>query len=314
MLFALPLLPAFVAATAKAITIAEAISIGTGAIGIGAGIKGAMDYCKANDVQKEAINSYQTLADKVKRKIKIANSKLSSFAKLKQETYFGILKRSAAILSRFKNVYLSAFYNDNPMYVDFGCKGIDEIEKAGIGASDIFSCLFAGISAATQENYPYKSIAPLLSVGAFGIKNNQFDLLKLPYGAFMAAGLNWGMSGGKKLTYAKALSKDLDIETQKMSKVLVSIKDFIKHICEGEHLIAVFSSRLEPLLAELENITMPENKLLPLEIINKVETTISLTKALKQILDVDIFSENRKSTREAGILFRSLSEEYSDVA
>ncbi|MDR0442145.1 MAG: hypothetical protein LBH44_01900 [Treponema sp.] len=300
-------LPIFAAVAAvKAVSIAELVSIGAGAIGIGAGIKGLMDYRKANDVQKSALNRYQAMAEKIKRKIKQANIKLSDFGELKLETYNGVVKKSVAILSRFKNVYLSAHYNNNPLHLDFMRGEIDNIEKAEIKASDVFSCLSAGINSAVQEKYS----PPFLSVGAFGFKNPQFNLAKLPFSAIMTAGLDWGMSGSRNLSHAQTSVSNLDRETEKMKTVLVNIKNFANRIDEGEHLITVLNSRLEPLLAELEQVTVTKKGLVPLEIINKIEIAISLTRALKQIIDVDVCVENGNLSREAGVLFSSLAREF----
>jgi len=281
MFFLLPMLPVFAAATVKAITIAEAIGIGASVIGAGAGIKGAIDYRKANDVQKAALSRYQAATDRVKTKIKAANNKLSDFGKLKQETYFGIIKRSVTVLSRFKNVYLSDYYENKPLFVDFMRREIKDIEKSGIKASDVFSCLSAGINSA-------------------------------PYTTVMSAGLNWGISGSRELTNAEASAADLNRETEKMKTVLANIKCFINRLNEGKQLITVLSSKLEPLLVQLEQETVNKKGLIPLETINKIEVAISLTRTLKRIIDVDVCVENGKLTKEAGVLFHTLTEEYSD--
>jgi intracellular sulfur oxidation DsrE/DsrF family protein len=281
MFFLLPILPVLAVATVKTITIAEAISIGASVIGAGAGIKGVIDYRKANSVQKAALSRYQTIVDKVEIKIKAANNKLSDFGKFKLKTYRGIINRSVTVLSRFKNVSLSDYYDNNPLFVDFMHSEIKNIEKAGIKVSDVFSCLFTGINSA-------------------------------PNTAVMSAGLNWGISGSRELTNAETSASDLDKETEKIKTVLANIKNLINRLDEGEHLITVLSSKLEPLIIELEQVIVNKNGLVPLVIINKIEVAISLTRALKQIIDVDVCSENGKLTKEAGILFHTLTEEYSN--
>ena len=71
-------LPAVLAATAIKVTVAEAIGIGATVFGIGAGIKGAMDYSKAKKLKAEAEAEYQAMASRIRRRT--ANLKKSSTA------------------------------------------------------------------------------------------------------------------------------------------------------------------------------------------------------------------------------------------
>ena len=64
MFFMLPVL----AAKAAAITIGEAIGIGATVFGIGAGVKGAIDYRKAKNIKAEADAEYLEMASRIKRR------------------------------------------------------------------------------------------------------------------------------------------------------------------------------------------------------------------------------------------------------
>jgi uncharacterized protein (UPF0254 family) len=61
------LLPA-IAAQAVAVTVGEAIGIGATVFGVGAGIKGAMDYQKAKKLKAEADAEYQEMASRIRRR------------------------------------------------------------------------------------------------------------------------------------------------------------------------------------------------------------------------------------------------------
>ena len=61
------LLPA-IAAHAVAVTVGEAIGIGATVFGIGAGIKGAVDYQKAKKLKAQADAEYQEMASRIRRR------------------------------------------------------------------------------------------------------------------------------------------------------------------------------------------------------------------------------------------------------
>jgi len=79
MLFLLPFMAAkTIAAT---ITVGQAIGIGSMAFGIGAGIKGAVDYHKAKKIMAEAETEYQKITQKMKqhaRRLKKSSTPLAA--------------------------------------------------------------------------------------------------------------------------------------------------------------------------------------------------------------------------------------------
>jgi len=66
MLFLLPL--AALKAAAVTVTVGEAIGIGATVFGIGAGIKGAVDFHKAKKLKAEAEREYQEMVSRIKRR------------------------------------------------------------------------------------------------------------------------------------------------------------------------------------------------------------------------------------------------------
>jgi hypothetical protein len=68
MLFLLPFLGVAANTVAAALTVGETIGIGCAAFGIGAGIKGAVDYQKAKKLKEEADREYQIMAARLTRR------------------------------------------------------------------------------------------------------------------------------------------------------------------------------------------------------------------------------------------------------
>jgi len=65
MLFLLPILG--IKAAVATITVGQAIGFGTMALGIGAGIKGAVDYNNAKKLMAEAEREYEAVAQKMRK-------------------------------------------------------------------------------------------------------------------------------------------------------------------------------------------------------------------------------------------------------
>jgi uncharacterized protein (UPF0254 family) len=70
-----------VARTAVAtLTVGEAIGIGCAAFGVGAGIKGAIDYRNAKKLKEEADAEYREMASRIKRRTLRLKKSLESLA------------------------------------------------------------------------------------------------------------------------------------------------------------------------------------------------------------------------------------------
>jgi len=60
-------LPIIAAATAATVTVGELVGIGATVFGIGAGIKGAVDYQKAKKLKEEADAEYREMSTRIRR-------------------------------------------------------------------------------------------------------------------------------------------------------------------------------------------------------------------------------------------------------
>ena len=88
------LLPVLAGVVGSAITASElALGVGT-AVAIGAGIKGAVDLKDASDYQDIARYEINEAVDKTKKEVRKTQDDLADFAKLKVQTFNGILKNS----------------------------------------------------------------------------------------------------------------------------------------------------------------------------------------------------------------------------
>jgi len=67
MFFLLPVLAA--QAVAATVTVGEAIGIGATVFGIGAGVKGAIDFHKAKKLKAEADEEYHEMASRIRRRV-----------------------------------------------------------------------------------------------------------------------------------------------------------------------------------------------------------------------------------------------------
>ena len=87
------LLPVLAGVVGSAITASEvALGVGT-AVAIGAGIKGAVDLKDASDYQDIARYKINEAVDKTRKEVQKIQNDLADFAKLKVQTFNGILKK-----------------------------------------------------------------------------------------------------------------------------------------------------------------------------------------------------------------------------
>ncbi|WP_010253565.1 hypothetical protein [Treponema primitia] len=306
MFFLLPLIP-----IVSAITTGEVIGIGLTAIGIGAGIKGSIDFHQAQSLVDDARSEYNYMAERIRLKAQTIQNRLIDFSKLKLQTYTGIIHEAVTVLSRFKTINLSSFKDIQVDTVRFLKTELETLETSCVKASDVLSSLSAGINAAVYDKYNYKDTPPLIeTMGGFGIKGlPQIELPNIPYSAITMAGLSWGINGNVALTRSEASAADISAATERLKPALAGFKVIAKRISEAETLIASLSEKLAVAIEELsktdgEHITAIDAM--------GIETTISLTKALKQIIEVDIVSGNSLCNSESGILFKRIWKEYGN--
>jgi hypothetical protein len=304
MFFLLPLLPAFAAAT---VSIGEALGIGASVIGIGAAVKGAADYQKAKSMQETADSEYQNAVGRVKRKAKKTRKKLEAFGILKLRTYTGIIRESVELLSNFINVDLSSFKDLQIEQIKFFSAEVAGLRESVIKASDVLSCLSAGVNTAVHDRFPYKDTPPIFqAIGAFGLKQLPFNgLPPIPYAAITMAGLSWGLSGNAAKQQAGVKAGYVSGEIDRIKPVETGFDALLERIAEGENLIAALTEKLRVALAELK---------IPPQSPDKIENAVTITRALKQVMEVDICAENGLLTHKSGILFRTVRKEYCVTA
>jgi hypothetical protein len=312
MFFIVPLLSAFAALT---VSIGEAIGIGAGLMGIGAGIKGSTDYHQAKTLQEDAYNRYQTMIRRIHRETKIVQDRLDGFSILRLETYTGIIREAAEVLSQFKNIDLSSFKDIQVEHISFLTHELDTLNASFITASDVLSCLSIGVNAAVYDRFPYKDTPSL--VAATGdldfTKVPVSGLPRIPYAALAMAGLSWGISGNTAKTQARAEAAKLSCETERLESVIAGYKALLERVDEGEHLIASLTEKLRAVLGSLQSVPLPVTDNTSSATAIYLETTISLTRALKQVIEADVCTGNGFLTRESGIVFNKIRKEYAHV-
>jgi hypothetical protein len=309
MLFLLPLLPAF----AAAFSIGEAIGISASAIGIGAAIKGAVDYNHATSLRKTANEEYRNMVLALKRKARAVQKRFEAFGMLKLKTYTGVIQEAVNVLSRFKNVGLSSFKDIQVEHIGFLENEIAVLETSCIKASDVLSCLSVGVNTAVNDRIPYKDTPPIMrSVGAFGIKEVPGSgLPNIPYAAIALAGISWGLSGSMAKSAAEAGAVLLEREKEKMKAVLSGFKALSDRITEGESLITALAGKLK---AVLKTLGTPEKEANQTARTAGIEAAISLARALKQVIETDICTGNGMINALSGVVFHKIRKEYGGDA
>jgi hypothetical protein len=298
------ILPVFSALT---VTIGEALGIGAGLMGIGAGIKGSADYKKAKTIQEEACKSYLDMVEQIREKTRSVQNRLEEFAALKLRTYTGIIREAVEILSSFKSIDLSAFRDMQIEHISFLADDPDALKRPAVKASDVLSCVSIGLTTAVNDRIPYKNTPPILKgPGVCAIKLPS-ELPALPYAALTMAGLSWGISGSAAKIQAENNALHAARAVKRMERTLAGFDALLERIGEGEELIETLAGKLREVLSVLPDT--PENS----ETLASVETAITLTRTLKQIIETDICTGNGLLNGESGVLFQKIRKEYAHV-
>jgi hypothetical protein len=313
MFFIAPFLPAFTAVT---VSIGEAVGIGAGAVGIGAAIKGAADYNRAASLRKTANEEYRTMALKLKRKARAVQNRFAAFGMLKLRTWTGVIREAAEALSRFKKIGLSSFSDIQVEHIAFLKNDLALLETRCVKAGDVLSALSIGVNAAVNDRCSCKDLPPIIpAIGTFGIKEFPGNgLPHIPYAAIALAGISWGLSGNAAKSAAEADAALLSRETEKMESVLAGFKALVDRIAEGESLIATLTGKLKNVLETLATFGMPGKQPLPASIAVRLEAAVSLTRALKRVIETDICAGNGLVNAQSGVVFHKIRKEYGGDA
>jgi hypothetical protein len=291
------------------VSIGEAIGIGASVIGLGAAVKGTVDYCAAKSIQENAYTEYQDMTSRIRHNADILQNKLEDFGLLKLQTYTGIIQEAVEIVSRFKQVDLSAFKDIQIENISFINDELDTLKASCVKASDVLACVSIGVNTAVYDRIPYKDTPPLIqAIGAFGYKPQAAIVLPdISYAAITMAGFSWGISGIGAKVQAETNAIQVSGEIERMESVLYGFNALTAHIAEGEKLLAGLTDRLRLVLLELKLV--PDSP----DMERHIDIAISLTRALKQIIETDICTGNGLLAPESGILFRSIQKEYAYV-
>ena len=288
------------------ITIGEAIGIGASVVGIGAAIKGAADYHEAKSIQESSCANYQNALNQINRKSKEVLEKFESFGLLKLKTYTGVIREAVELLSNHIKVDLSSFNDIQIEQINIFSNELIGLKESVIKASDVLSCLSVGVNTAVNDRFQYKDTPPIFqTIGAFGIKKFPHSTLpNIPYAAITMAGITWGLSGSNARLQAETNAIYASNEIEKMKLVESGFEALVSRINEGEKLINILTEKLLNALTVIS--TLPEKD----ETMNQIENVLALTRALKQVIEVDICCGNGLLTPESGVMFHAVRKEY----
>jgi hypothetical protein len=302
-MFILPLIPLFANA---AITVGEAIGLGISAIGIGACVKGSVDFHKAKSVRTDVKNRYEDVVARTRDKAKRIEERLAVFGKKKLEAYGGIIQDAAKAISRFLKIDLTSFKDLKIDNIRFLKDGPESLKERCVRASDVLSALAAGISAAVFDRFPYKETPPLIPGTGKGLP-------AIPYSAIALSGISWGISGGAAKSRSMQSAAEADIEIEKLTALASGFEAVMAQIDEGERIIASLSEKLKRAVSELDKIEIKNESALSQTELVKIDTALSLTKALKEVIETPVTSIDGTLSEYSGLVFEKVKQEYVNV-
>lgn len=214
------LLPVIAGVVGSAITASEvALGVGT-AVAIGAGIKGVVDLKDASDYQDMARYKINEAVDKTKKEVRKTQDDLADFAKLKVQTFYGILKNALD--------YLKSNTEINPERI----KRLSNLYKASR------SKYTAGIShGSISLNYNHLTDA--------GMDFSLEDFVRIALGG----PIGFLMTSSEKLTDGVRSNAEATVQSELLERDKTICKTIRKRIGEGIKLIEAFSSRIESLIS-----------------------------------------------------------------
>ena len=214
------LLPVIAGVIGSAITASEvALEVGT-AVGIGAGIKGVVDLKDASDYQDMARYKINEAVDKTKKEISKTQDELTNFARLKVQTFNGVLKNAVDYLKSNKKI--------NPERIG----RLTNLYKASR------SKYTAGIShGSISLNYNHLTDA--------GMDFSLEDFVRIALGG----PIGFLMTSSEKLTDGVRSNAEATVQSELLERDKTICKTIRKRIGEGIKLIEAFSSRIESLIS-----------------------------------------------------------------
>lgn len=290
MFFLLPLIPVIGAA----ITSAEIISGIVTAVGVGATIKGAVDYHDAKKKETEALEHYELKKSKVNNEVKRAQASLEKFGSQKIAAYNGVLKQSVNILIEYKNVHLSKLKNGTAGKVQYLNKDMRDFLNHYDNDTDRISMLSKNLKSGIKT---INASLGLQRLGAFGMSgsllNNSVSLL--------THSITFAVGGSRAKDKALHVVSAVKIEREKMEETITLCRNLRKRIAEGSSVLNRLSNDMTHVMEDLaqdQESSAQESS---------IEKLLLLSKTMKKVIDIDICTTEGVLLEKAGLLYTAVS-------
>jgi hypothetical protein len=290
MFFLLPLIPVIGAA----ITSAEIISGIVTAVGVGATIKGAVDYHDAKKKETEALEHYELKKSKVNNEVKRVQTSLEKFGSQKLTAYNGVLRQSVNILIEYKNVHLSKLKNGTAGKVQYLNKDMRDFFDVYNKDTDRISMLSKKLNSGVNK---INASLDLQRLGAFGMSgsmlNNSISLL--------TQSISFAVGGSRAKDKAQKVASAVRIERERMEETITLCRNLRKRIAEGSSVLNRLSNDMTHVmkgLAQDQESSAHESS---------IEKLLLLSKTMKRVIDIDICTTEGVLLEKAGLLYTAVN-------
>lgn len=290
MFFLLPLIPVIGAA----ITSAEIISGIVTAVGVGATIKGAVDYHDAKKKETEALEHYELKKSKVNNEVKRVQTSLEKFGSQKLTAYNGVLRQSVNILIEFKNVHLSKLKNGTAGKVQYLNKDMRDFFDVYNKDTDRISMLSKNLNSGINK---INASLDLQRLGAFGMSgsmlNNSISLL--------TQSISFAVGGSRAKDKAQKVASAVRIERERMEETITLCRNLRKRIAEGSSVLNRLSNDMTHVMEDLaqdQESSAHESS---------IEKLLLLSKTMKRVIDIDICTTEGVLLEKAGLLYTEVN-------
>jgi len=290
MFFLLPLIPVIGAA----ITSAEIISGIVTAVGVGATIKGAVDYHDAKKKETEALEHYELKKSKVNNEVKRVQTSLEKFGSQKLTAYNGVLRQSVNILIEYKNVHLSKLKNGTAGKVQYLNKDMRDFFDVYNKDTDRISMLSKKLNSGVNK---INASLDLQRLGAFGMSgsmlNNSISLL--------TQSISFAVGGSRAKDKAQKVASAVRIERERMEETITLCRNLRKRIAEGSSVLNRLSNDMTHIMEDLaqdQESSAQESS---------IEKLLLLSKTMKRVIDIDICTTEGVLLEKAGLLYTAVN-------
>ena len=290
MFFLLPLIPVI----GSAITSAEIISGIVTAVGVGATIKGAVDYHDAKKKETEALEHYELKKSKVNNEVKRVQTSLEKFGSQKLTAYNGVLRQSVNILIEYKNVHLSKLKNGTAGKVQYLNKDMRDFFDVYYKDTDRISMLSKNLNSGINK---INASLDLQRLGAFGMSgsmlNNSISLL--------TQSISFAVGGSRAKDKAQKVASAVRIERERMEETITLCRNLRKRIAEGSSVLNRLSNDMTHVMEDLaqdQESSAQESS---------IEKLLLLSKTMKRVIDIDICTTEGVLLEKAGLLYTEVN-------